>query len=68
MFDLRVDLAGLQLVRKIRMRLGDETALHIAQHVHLGEDAGDQAMDLQGCRLMAGDVPRQIRPVATTSG
>ncbi len=54
MFVLRVQLASLQLLDEIRMHLGDETALHHIEHVHLGQDAGDQAVDFQGGRLMSG--------------
>ncbi|WP_236775873.1 hypothetical protein [Agrobacterium tumefaciens] len=56
MFLRSVDLAGFQLLDEISMYFGDETALHQVEHVHLGEDAGDQAVDFEGGRL----VPRGL--------
>ncbi|MBW9066430.1 hypothetical protein [Agrobacterium pusense] len=53
MFLLRLDHASLRLLDEVRMHFGDEAALHQVEHVHLGEDAGDQAVDFEGGRLVA---------------
>ncbi|KEY49997.1 hypothetical protein EN41_11155 [Agrobacterium tumefaciens] len=53
MFLLRLDLASLQLLDEVRMHFGDEAALHQVENVHLRKDGGDQAVDFEGCRLMA---------------
>ncbi|WP_233282808.1 hypothetical protein [Agrobacterium tumefaciens] len=53
MFLLRLDFSGFQLLDEIRMHLGDEATLHQVENVHLRENGSDQAVDFEGCRLMA---------------
>nr|WP_172977855.1 hypothetical protein [Pseudorhizobium flavum] len=48
-----VDIAGFHAFHEILVDLRHEAAAHVVDHVHLGEDCGDQAMNLQACRLMA---------------
>ncbi|WP_159952465.1 hypothetical protein [Rhizobium sp. 18065] len=51
---LRIDLTGSDPGNEIVLRGGHELLFHQVHDIHLGEDGGDQSVDLQGCRLMAG--------------
>ncbi|WKL22245.1 hypothetical protein QYR00_17140 [Agrobacterium tumefaciens] len=50
---LAVEFAGFDPIHEILVDLRNQAAAHVVDHVHLGENCGNQAMHLQACRLVA---------------